>query len=177
MQDPIHSPYFDGSPYSQSGNGVWAPHNCTRPNPRGPYCTPVIEGEGGGCIDTGPYVGIMTNISATQPGLNASDAPIPGALLSYQPRCIRRDLSMDLSSRFLSDDHLYHILTYPVFQNSSIGPFQDYFEGGSGYFPSGKIPTQDIDLGLHGSAHYSIGGDPGGDVRTPVTPLFLIVSL
>ncbi|KAK3937266.1 hypothetical protein QBC46DRAFT_267919 [Diplogelasinospora grovesii] len=26
--DPLNSPYLDGSPYSQGGNGVWAPHNC-----------------------------------------------------------------------------------------------------------------------------------------------------
>ncbi|KAH8897262.1 putative tyrosinase [Thozetella sp. PMI_491] len=171
--DPLHAPYFDGSEYSQGANGVWAPHNCTKPQPTGPYCTLIIDGEGGGCVERGPYNGILTNISATSPTLNATDAVIPGPFLGYQPRCVRRDISVDLSKKFASDAHLKHILTHPIFQGESIGPFQDYFEAGTWLYPNGTIPGQDWDIGLHGTGHYVFAGDPGGDVfNSPGDPMF-----
>jgi tyrosinase len=157
----MNSPYMDGSPYSQGGNGVWSPHNCTKPQPSGNYCTPVIEGEGGGCVTTGPYAGIMTNITSTRPTLNATDGPIPGKILSYEPRCIRRDISADLSQRFAGDEHLLRLLTHPTFQVDNIGPFQKFFEGGTATFPPGN---EVFDIGLHGAGHYVFAGDPGGDV-------------
>ncbi|KAH8890291.1 Di-copper centre-containing protein [Thozetella sp. PMI_491] len=101
-KDLLHSLYFDGSQYSQGGNGIWAPHSCTDVQPQGLYCTPVVQGQGGGCVQTGPYAGIPTNLSATRPGLVAPDAPMPGPFLGYQPRCIRRDISADLALRILA---------------------------------------------------------------------------
>jgi tyrosinase len=121
----------------------------------------VIEGQGGGCVETGPYAGIMTNLSATSPTLNATDGPVPGEFLGYQQRCMRRDISADLSQRFAGDERLLHLLTDSIFQGNSIGPFQDFFEGGSFLFPAGS-KTEDI--GLHGAGHYVFAGDPGGDV-------------
>ncbi|KAH8896868.1 Di-copper centre-containing protein [Thozetella sp. PMI_491] len=175
-KDPLNSPYFDGSPYSQGGNGIWAPHNCTRPAPEGPYCIPVVQGRGGGCVQTGPYAGIPTNISATGPSLVAPDAPIPGPFLGYQPRCIRRDISVDLSQRFGNEAHTFYILTAPIFQGSSIGPFQAYFEGGSWTYPQGTIPGADWDIGQHGTGHFTFAGDPGGDIfNSPGDPMFWLL--
>jgi tyrosinase len=151
---------MNGDAYSQGGNGIWAPHNCTMPV-QGQYCTPVIEGQGGGCVETGPYAGIMANISATKPKLDAPDAPLPGPFLGYQPRCIRRDISADLSQRFATDSRLLHLLTSPIFQNDTIGPFDSFFEGGTFAYSGGST---DFDIGLHGAGHYLFAGDPGGDV-------------
>lgn len=112
-------------------------------------------------MESGPYGIIMTNISATRPTLNATDAPVPGPFLGYQPRCVRRDISADLSQRFGTEEHLLYLLTDPKFQVDSIGPFQLFFEGGTFTFPPGSSV---FDIGLHGVGHYTAAGDPGGDV-------------
>lgn len=173
--DPINSPYFDGSKYSQGGNGIWSPHNCTYPsgNPDiTPYCIPVVEGRGGGCVMSGPYVGRMANISATQPTLRAPDAPKGDKenLNQYQPRCIRRDISPEVSSIFGTDELIADQLTNPEYA-SSIGPFQDRFQG----WPINVTYKGIQYLGLHAQGHLTIGGDPGGDVYvSPSDPAFWI---
>lgn len=169
----MNSPYLDGSPTSQGGNGVWSPHNCTRPQPAGNYCTPVIEGEGGGCVTSGPYAGITTNLAAMAPALVAPDAPVAGSVpaLGYMPRCIRRDVSVDLSRRFAGEEKLLRLLTHPMFQDDKIGPFQRYFEGGSFTYPEGAADKMVEDIGLHAAGHFVFAGDPGGDVRIASSPL------
>jgi len=161
---------MDGGPYSQGGNGVWAPHECSPPAEGSPYCVPVVQGQGGGCVESGPYGRMIANISATSPTLLAPDAPKVGPYLGYQPRCMRRDISVDVSSKFSSDAKLLQILTDPMFQE--LGPFQDYFEAGTSTFPPGTF--KDFDLGLHGGGHFTYMGDPSGDVRIflPPSPLF-----
>ena len=167
----MNSPYFDGTATSQGGNGVWAPHGCLVPHPSSTYCIPVIEGEGGGCVESGPYVNITTNLAATLPGLVGPEAPIVGPLLGYRPRCIRRVISVDVAQRFQRDSRLLHLLTAPAFQEpGSIAGFQNYFEGGSWQFPPGTLPDEDPtigDIGLHGAGHFLFAGDPGGDVCFP----------
>jgi hypothetical protein len=53
FSDPINSPYFDGSPYSMSGNGKYEPHNYTNALPSNLNCIP--PGQGGGCVKSGPF--------------------------------------------------------------------------------------------------------------------------
>ncbi|KAK8091883.1 hypothetical protein PG997_002244 [Apiospora hydei] len=81
--DPIHSPYMDGSPTSQGGNGA----------------------EGGGCVETGPYGVITANISATSPTFfpDSGDVPV-GPMFSYSPRCLKRDISPWMTSQWLTDN-------------------------------------------------------------------------
>ncbi|KAF7514939.1 hypothetical protein G7054_g14876 [Neopestalotiopsis clavispora] len=157
--DPINSPYFDGSEYSQGGNGVYAEHNCTDALGTGLNCIPA--GEGGGCVETGPYAGIMANISATAPTLRAANVTA-GTFLGYQPRCIRRDVSPWVSSQWSTDEQSFDLLTNPLYQ-TDIGAFQDRLQG-------------DFDIGfygLHSAGHYTIGGDPGGDFfNSPNDPMF-----
>ncbi|KAM0810934.1 putative Tyrosinase [Seiridium cardinale] len=158
-QDPINSPYFDGSEYSQGGNGVYTAHNCTNALSNGLNCIP--PGQGGGCVETGPYVGYNMNISATFPSLEA-DGVVTGPWLGYQPRCLRRDVSSWVSSQWSTDDESYDILTNPLYQ-TGIGAFQDHLQGdfAIGYY------------GLHSGGHYTIGGDPGGDFfNSPNDPMF-----
>ncbi|KAI1877138.1 uncharacterized protein JN550_001210 [Neoarthrinium moseri] len=158
-KDPINSPYFDGSIYSQGGNGVFAQHNCTNAMPSGLNCIP--PGQGGGCVKTGPYAGITANISATAPSLAAADVTA-GSFLGYQPRCIRRDISPWVSSQWSTDKESFNLLANPLYQ-TGIKAFQDHLQGDfdTGYF------------GLHSAGHYTIGGDPGGDFfNSPNDPMF-----
>ncbi|KAH8681383.1 tyrosinase [Xylariales sp. PMI_506] len=157
--DPVNSPYLDGSKYSQGGNGVYEAHNCTEALPTGLNCIP--PGVGGGCVETGPYVGFLANISATAPSLEIPEL-VPGPFLGYQPRCIRRDISPWVTSNWSTDAQSYDLLTNPLYQ-VGIGPFQDHLQG-------------DFDIGfygLHSAGHYTMGGDPGGDFfNSPNDPMF-----
>ncbi|KAH8655364.1 putative tyrosinase [Xylariales sp. PMI_506] len=154
--DPINSPYMDGSPYSQGGNGVWAPHNCTRPGSLLlPCIAPVVEGRGGGCVETGPYVGYQANLSSVDCWFDYPNV-LPGPFLGYQPRCIRRDITPELTSAWATDDHLLSMYTNETLD--TIGPWQDTLQAATG---------------LHSIGHFTYGGDPGGDVYTsPNDPMF-----
>ena len=162
VKDPINSPYMDGSQYSQGGNGVWAPHGCGLIADGVQYCVPVVEGRGGGCVESGPYGKVIANLSASAVTLVAPDAPKAGPPLGYQPRCIRRDISPDVSSKFSGDDKTLRILTDPLF--ADLGHFQDFFEGGTDFFPAASEGGYAWELGLHGGGHFTFHGDPSGDV-------------
>ncbi|KAH8887984.1 putative tyrosinase [Thozetella sp. PMI_491] len=155
-QDPINSPYMDGSQYSQGGNGVWAPHNCTRPGSLlAPCISPVVEGRGGGCVESGPYVGYQANISSVDTWFDYPNV-VAGPFLGYQPRCIRRDILPEYTQKLATDDHL--LVLYTNSSLNTIGPWQDALQAGTG---------------LHGVGHFTFGGDPGGDIYTsPNDPLF-----
>ncbi|KAH8592146.1 hypothetical protein B0O99DRAFT_654051 [Bisporella sp. PMI_857] len=155
-KDPLNSPYMDGSKYSQGGNGVWAPHNCTRPGSLfAPCIAPVVEGRGGGCVETGPYVGIEANLSAVDTWFNYPNEPA-GPFLGYQPRCIKRDISPELSARTQTDAALFNQLTNSSFND--VYAWQENLQSGTG---------------LHSAGHFVFGGNPGGDIYTsPNDPLF-----
>ena len=105
--DPVNSPYMDGGPLSQGGNGVPAPHNCTRPIPDNDMCIPV--GQGGGCVESGPYGKMIANISATGPTFSSSKDPVVvGEFFSYLPRCVRRDISPWVTSQWSTDNVSAH---------------------------------------------------------------------
>jgi tyrosinase len=150
-QDPANSPYMDGSEFSQGGNGDYEAHNCTPALPTGLNCIP--PGDGGGCVTTGPYAGVLANISATAPTLQVPEVAA-GAFLGYQPRCIRRDISPWVTQRWSGDNESYDLITNPIWSDS-IGPFQTHLQGN---FTAGFY-------GLHTAGHFAFGGDPGGDVR------------
>jgi tyrosinase len=52
-KDPANSPYFDGSPWSMSGNGDFQAHNDTPALPTNINNVPA--GQGGGCVKNGPF--------------------------------------------------------------------------------------------------------------------------
>lgn len=70
------------------------------------------------------------------------------------PRCIRRDITNYLSTRYgKTSDIVSGITTY-----AKVGPFQDHMQGGSG---------------VHGVGHFTVSGDPGGDFYiSPNEPSF-----
>lgn len=151
-QDVLNSPYFDGSELSQGGNGIWAPHNCTRIKPFLPCLAPVVEGRGGGCVEAGPYAGIVQNVSAIDVWFNAPNEPV-GKPLSYQPRCMKRDISPEIAVTN-NDDSVARVID----NSPDIATFQRLLQTGDG---------------PHGNGHFTFGGNPGGDIWvSPGDPMF-----
>ncbi|KAK8070601.1 hypothetical protein PG997_010804 [Apiospora hydei] len=162
-QDPERSPYMDGSATSQGGNGAYAPHACTPALISGQGCVPA--GNGGGCVETGPYAGMVANLSATGPTFPGIRTGLPP--LGYQPRCVRRDISAWVSRQWSTDAQSVDLLTNPAYQ-TDIRAFQDRLQGGN----VSDIFTSTF-FGVHSAGHFTWGGDPGGDVAgSPMDPMF-----
>ncbi|KAH8684847.1 hypothetical protein BGZ60DRAFT_366208 [Tricladium varicosporioides] len=164
--DPINSPMFDGSPSSMGGNGIYASHNCTNAlaSTANPPVGCIPPGEGGGCVQVGPFKNITVNIAPVAPSLRIpeSDLPTTKPFLSYFPRCLRRDVSPWVSSNWTRDVDVYDLIT----QNKDIYWFQTMMQG-NGFL--------DGFFGVHAGGHYTIGGDPGGDFfASPGDPAFFL---
>lgn len=81
--------------------------------------------------------------------------------LGYNPRCIRRDLSIQ-SALGANDANITSLITL----SPTVGTFQDTMQ--SAFFS----PTNP-EYGVHTAGHYIVGGDPGGDFYTsPGEPWF-----
>jgi len=161
-QDPLSSPLFDGSDTSLGGNG--APVNRSAGSPGmggfgggfgGGGFSPTPGGTGGGCVSTGPfknmvvYLGPMSAVAQPPPARNPQ-ANGYGA----NPRCVRRDITNYLSSRYGKTADIVTSIT--SFQR--VGPFQNYMQGGQG---------------VHQVGHFTVSGDPGGDFYiSPNEPSF-----
>ncbi|TVY44172.1 Tyrosinase-like protein [Lachnellula occidentalis] len=156
--DPINSPIFDGGDYSLSGNGVYEAHNCTEGLPTDLSCIPA--GQGGGCIYSGPFKNSTVHLGPVSPTLAESEIVTSennGTI--YNPRCLKRDVSSWVSTRWSTEDNSTTLIT----ENSDIDSFQTTMQGN---FTAGSY-------GVHGAGHFTIGGDPGGDIYTsPGDPVF-----
>lgn len=119
-------------------------------------------GSGGGCVKSGPFKDMKVNL-----GPAALDVPggisesNPNGPLSYNPRCLRRDLSDVVNQRYANATAVISNILNP----QTVYDFQMQMQGipGSG------------NLGIHGGGHYALGGDPGRDVFTsPGDPAFYL---
>jgi tyrosinase len=82
------------------------------------------------------------------------------------PRCLRRDISNQLSMRYSRTQDIVSLIT----GQSTIGPFQDVMQGMGGFGVGGGNG-----MGVHGAGHFTIAGDPGGDFYTsPNDPAFYL---
>jgi len=149
--DPINSPVFDGSPYSMSGNGIYEPHNCTNAidSTASPPVNCIPPGEGGGCVVTGPFKNYTVDIAPLDPGLEVPEIQAAVSFLTYDPRCLRRDISVWVSSNWTRDIDVYNLIEN---NGSDIYWFQTIMQGN--FFKDGFY-------GVHVGGHYTIGGDPG----------------
>ncbi|KAK8050457.1 hypothetical protein PG994_012187 [Apiospora phragmitis] len=160
-QDLINSPYLDGRPTSQGGDGVYAKHGCAVGLPSRLLC--IEPGVGGGCVETGPYAGVMMNISATVP---TSEFVTAGPKFSYQPRCVRHDISNALGQKWTGDERAVDLLTNAAGQ-AGVAGFQAGIEN-TGTDTEGFY-------GLHQYGHFAVSGDPSGDFyNSPNEPLFWV---
>ncbi|KAI5779941.1 hypothetical protein DFH27DRAFT_364301 [Peziza echinospora] len=158
--NPEASPVFDGSATSMSGNGEYiAGRNDTLV---GGGAIKLPPGNGGGCVKSGPFKDMVVNlgpvIASTLPGVNKN--PLANGL-GYNPRCLRRDISNYSSSRWSRTIDIAEL----ILSNPTISKFQTRMQGD---FANGF-------LGVHSAGHFTIAGDPGGDLYvSPGDPAFFL---
>jgi tyrosinase len=156
---PQDSPLFNGDPYSLGGNGEYVPHP-------GPIISPppgiggddiqLPAGLGGGFVKTGPFADMVVNLGPVGGLLGTAPGPLGG--LGYNPRGLKRDLGPDMNMRYANYTTILKLLTQP-----NVDAFRIVSEG---------VPYTP-EIGPHGGVHYTIGGDPGGDLFTsPADPAF-----
>ncbi|KAB5560194.1 hypothetical protein GE09DRAFT_82182 [Coniochaeta sp. 2T2.1] len=158
-RSPETSPLFDGSPYSLGGNGEFIPHD-------GPVIVPpegigggniqLPAGTGGGYVRTGPFANMTVNLGPVGGVLGTPPGPLGG--LGYNPRFMKRDLGGAMNTRYANYTTVLDLLT-----TCDIDAYRHVSEG---------VPYTP-EIGPHGGVHYTIGGDPGGDLFTsPGDPAF-----
>ena len=158
---PQDSPIFNGDPYSLGGNGEYIPHD-------GPVIVPppgiggdnisLPAGVGGGFVKTGPFANMSVNLGPV--GGLADTAPGPLGGLGYNPRGLKRDLGGAMNMRYANYTTVMRLLT-----RSNVDDYRIVSEG---------IPYTP-EIGPHGGIHYTMGGDPGGDLFTsPGDPAFWV---
>ncbi|KAK0730293.1 hypothetical protein B0H67DRAFT_503586 [Lasiosphaeris hirsuta] len=151
--DPEKSPIFDGSETSLSGNGKKTAHRASSFAP---------AGNGGGCIETGPFKNITVHLGPVSPAIDPAPPRNPRTDgYGDNPRCLRRDISNNLSSKYSRTQDIVALIT----NSKNIGTFQDTMQAVT---PGGG-------MGVHNAGHYTIAGDPGGDFYTsPNDPAFWV---
>ncbi|KLU90559.1 hypothetical protein MAPG_10411 [Magnaporthiopsis poae ATCC 64411] len=152
-QDPEKSPIFDGSDTSLSGNGKKIAH-------KGNAIAPA--GNGGGCVETGPFKNMTVYLGPLSAAVDPPPARNPRADgFGANPRCLRRDMSNYLTSRWGRTQDMVQLIT----NSKDVGSFQSTMENGGGW------GTQ----GIHSVGHFTINGDPGGDFYvSPNDPAFFV---
>ncbi|KNG49834.1 Di-copper centre-containing protein [Stemphylium lycopersici] len=176
------SPMLDGSEYSMSGNGEFIPGrgNVVIAN-TGPPEIEIPAGSGGGCVKSGPFKDMSTysprmrlyrheradiglvevNLGPVSLGLTNGSTISNGDGLSYNPRCLKRDLTNYANQQWADAPAVASL----ILQNRDIWNFEMTMQG----WPGGPS------LGVHGGGHYSMGGDPGRDFFvSPGEPLFYL---
>ncbi|KAI8627356.1 Di-copper centre-containing protein [Xylariaceae sp. FL1651] len=146
--DPEKSPIFDGSDTSMSGNGEKTTHTS--------FMAPV--GNGGGCIVSGPFKNMTANLGPIAPAISPAPPTNPRSDgFGYNPRCLRRDISNQLSSRYTRTQDIVNLIS----NSQNIASFQNTMQAPG--------------TGVHTGGHFTIAGDPGGDFYTsPGDPAFYL---
>jgi tyrosinase len=158
---PQDSPLFNGDPYSLGGNGEYVPHD-------GPVIVPpegvgggpiqLPAGVGGGFVRTGPFANMTVNLGPVGGLRDTAPGPLGG--LGYNPRGLKRDLGPAMNTRYANYTTVLRLLTQP-----NVDAFRLVSEG---------VPYT-VEIGPHGGIHYTISGDPGGDLFTsPGDPAFWV---
>ncbi|KAL2161003.1 hypothetical protein VTH06DRAFT_8716 [Thermothelomyces fergusii] len=154
--DPESSPVFDGSDTSLGGNGEYIEHGATGFVP---------AGNGGGCVKSGPFKDMIIHLGPVAPMIQPAPPPNPRPDgYGDNPRCLRRDMSSQLTRQYARTDIIVDLIT----SSADIGTFQTVMQGsGLGVGPDG--------MGVHAAGHFTIGADPGGDFYTsPNDPAFWV---
>lgn len=121
------SPVFDAET-GFGGNGPYVGGNAS-----GPFAVPGRTG--GGCVPDGPFSGRDDLVRLG-----------PAGSVSYNPQCLRRDLSPGFARRYLGMNQ-----TELTLRQDDYGWFARVVEGGPSFDASG----------IHGGGHYGVGGTYG----------------
>ncbi|TPX07819.1 uncharacterized protein E0L32_010506 [Thyridium curvatum] len=154
---PQDSPLFDGSDTSLGGNGDYIPH-------KGPVISPppgvgggdiqLPAGVGGSFVTTGAFANMTVNLGPVGGLLGVEPGPDGG--LGYNPRRLKRDLGGAMNMRYAN---------WTTMNTPDFDAYRHVSEG---------VPYT-AEIGPHGGIHYTIGGDPGGDLFTsPADPAFWV---
>ncbi|KAF1942408.1 Di-copper centre-containing protein [Clathrospora elynae] len=160
--DPRKSPALDGSATSLSGDGAFVPGRTNTCIPSPDQCgVSIPPGNGGGCVTSGPFKDWQVNLGPVAPVV-AGLTPNPEFTgLGYNPRCLRRDISRAAASGWSKDTDIVSLIA----NSPNISTFQNTMQGD---FASGF-------LGVHTAGHFTVGGDPGGDLFvSPADPYFFL---
>ncbi|KAJ4363968.1 hypothetical protein N0V83_009422 [Neocucurbitaria cava] len=118
-------------------------------------------GNGGGCVKSGPFKDWSVNLGPVAPVLTDVKANPDFTGLGYNPRCLRRDISKAASQGWTKDSDVASLI-----KNSK--DFLTFTTTMQGDFANGF-------LGVHTGGHFTIGGDPGGDLfASPGDPAFFL---
>ncbi|KAI0410943.1 hypothetical protein F5X98DRAFT_384601 [Xylaria grammica] len=148
--NPETSPIFDGSDTSMSGNGEKTNHQS--------FMAPA--GNGGGCIMAGPFKNMTVNLGPISPAISPAPPTNPQRDgFGYNPRCLRRDISNYLSSRYTRTEDIVGLIN----NSKNISSFQD------------TMQIAGVRVGVHAGGHFTIAGDPAGDFFvSPGDPAFYL---
>lgn len=81
------------------------------------------SGKGGGCLLDGPFKGMSANLGPVAPSMGGQ-VKVNGSL-SYNPRCLKRDLTTFASSKWLTIQNLLNVTTGDA--SKSIKLFQNEY--------------------------------------------------
>ncbi|KAF2124904.1 Di-copper centre-containing protein [Dothidotthia symphoricarpi CBS 119687] len=156
------SSVLDGSDYSMSGNGAYIPNQAgIIIGGNGLPEIPIAAGSGGGCITSGPFVNMTVNLGPVALGIAGGAVVANGNGTTYNPRCLKRDLTDYTNQRFANASSIVNL----ILNNDNVADFQLNMQGNPAI----------AEIGVHGGGHYSMGGDPGRDLFTsPGDPLFYL---
>ncbi|KAJ4129046.1 hypothetical protein NW768_007575 [Fusarium equiseti] len=151
------NPLFDGSETSMSGDGKFFKHNGSVSGGGNIF---LPSGNGGGCIEKGPFAGAVANLGPPSPGMDGMEAT--KTPLNYNPRCLRRDLTPYAVEQWMTLPNLYNVTLGKA--SHSIKAMQDEFQGRFG----------DRFLGMHAAGHFIMGGDASDLYSSPNDPVFFL---
>ncbi|KAF1830299.1 Di-copper centre-containing protein [Decorospora gaudefroyi] len=157
--DLVNSPVFNGDEWSMGGNG----------EPVGPHADLMFgpehiipAGPGGGCVTTGPFANLTIHLGPLAPTVDPqfNIPPNPQADgYGDNPRCLRRDVNNAFTKDYMRPQDLLD----QIVSSKNIFDFQESLQSNG---------TTTLSA-LHVGGHFSIWGDPGGDVYvSPAEPAF-----
>lgn len=153
--DLVNSPIFNGDEWSMGGNGDPVKHDGMNMG----FNLPA--GPGGGCVTTGPLANLTIHLGPLAPTMDRKlgiKANPRADGYGDNPRCHRRDVNNFFTSTYMKPADLLKQIT----SSSNILTFQNTLQSAN---PAASS--------LHSGGHFSIWGDPGGDVYvSPNEPAF-----
>ncbi|OHW98056.1 FAD binding domain-containing protein [Colletotrichum incanum] len=158
QDDLTKSPVFDGSDFSLSGDGAYVKHNGSV---SGAGAIVLPSGNGGGCVTSGPFKNMTVNLGPINPGMDGLEAN-PNGKLSYNPRCLSRDLNSYTATTWFTNENMINITVGPASQ--SIELFQNELQG---RFADGF-------LGMHAAGHFTVNGEASDLYSSVVDPSFFL---
>jgi len=110
-----------------SGNGIYEQHNCTKEidSTAVPPVNCIPPGEGGGWVETGAFKDHTANLAPVFPSLKEPESNGSLPFWSSDPRCLKRDVSVWVSSKWTKDDDIADLMT----QNADLYLFQTIMRG------------------------------------------------